>query len=545
MAAPDPADLDFTENDVSINAARQLAVDSTQLTHTVRVKYPMLDLIKPGENKIVQLVGPYNANDRFPCEDLVDDPLVVNIASRLNKQESSMFVQDQINPRSQTFTDHGNAPRLAPAQPGTDDLTRLLQDLQSFQKTVGKTTLKMVTYMPADDPEAEDRMTVFVKRKSQARTASGESTTSMTFYEFLLTRLEQEVHTSPVTKLMIQTIYRTNTRAVRHVKFWLRVFGTNETEGDSFYLPSRKVKFIDFLDPLLDSVSRADLSTAEVNECHICLGDFDDDSHRPVRVRPCGHIFGDECFRKWFLQENVENGRRKIPQCPNRCRILDETSVRRRERNGTFYNLPNFTAYENFETALADLDAAPHVRRVQDKEIVVHGEVMERALTHLRRGELSETASSTPIHLQAGRFPETQLAVSVIREFLRVNDGCRLVVKELFNYFHISIADELLVKCKNSLYPEFLNYDDRTAMTVDEWANYPVAPVRLGFYEYVDRLIHRMVMFQELRGCECQAGFHQHGARLFWNRDDYPRKEAVQEKSENLRQEMNELMADR
>lgn len=545
MTAPDPADLDFTENDVSVDARAQLAIDSMQLTHTVYVKFPTIDLVKPGENKIVRLIGPYNASNRFPHEDLVDDPSVVNVASRLNRQESSMFVQDQISVRSQTFTDHGTAPRLAPMQPGTDDLTRLLHDVQSFQKTVGKTTLKIVTYMPADDPERWNGMTVRVERKSRARSASGEATTSMSFYDFLLTRLEEEVHTSPVTKLMIQTIYRMNTRAVRHVKYWLRVVHASERAGDSFYLPSRKVRLIDLLDPLMDSVSRADLSTAEVNECHICLGDFDSASHRPVRVRPCGHIFGYECFRKWFLQENVEDGRLKIPQCPNRCNILDETTVQRRERNGTFYNLPNFTEYENFETSLADLDAAPHVRRVTNKEIVVQRQVMERALTHLTNGALTEGASSTPLHLQAGRFPETQLAVSTIRRSLRASDGCRLVFHNLFDYLHVSIADELLAKCKASPYPQFLDYDDRMAMTVHEWANHPVAPVRLGFYEYVDRLIHRMVMFQELRGCECQAGFHQHGARLFWNRDDYPRVEADRRKSEKLRQEINDLMADR
>lgn len=546
--AADPADLDFTEDDVTINAARQLAVDSTQLTHTVRVKYPMLNLIDPQEKKIAQVLDPYNANHRFPDEDLVDDPPVVSIASRLNKHETSMFVQDQIDPRFQTYTHHGNAPRLAPVQPGTDDLTRLLQDIQSFRTTVGTTTLKMVTWMPKDDPEAWDRMSVHVARKSRARTASGERTQSRTTYDFLLTRLEQEVHNSPVTKLMIQTIYRMNTRAVRHFKYWLWRFNTHEPAGNSFYLPSRKVKFIDYLGPLLDPVSRADLKAAEIDECHICLRGFDSQpnaSHRPVRIGPCGHIFGYECIRKWFSQGIVENGRRKIPQCPNRCRIVDENTVWRREQNGTSYNLPNFTACENAEASLADLDAAPHVRRVTNKDIVIQREVMERALTHLSRGALSETASSTPIHLQAARFPETQLALSTIHQFLRVNDGCRLIFHDLFNYLHTSIADELLAKCKASLYPEFLDYDDRAAMTVREWAYYSVAPVRSGFYQYVDRLIHRMIMFQELRGCECQAGFHPHGARLFWNRDDCPRVQADEETTEMLHQEMRDLMAGR
>lgn len=182
-------------------------------------------------------------------------------------------------------------------------------------------------------------------------------------------------------------------------------------------MPPRRVRFDDALDAIHEPFERDEIEvdegadTAEdrvqPDECPICSGSyiFDSaDSHRPVRLRPCGHVFGYDCIQTWCNTEVIEHGTLKTPQCPCRCDIFDARTMKLRERKGTYRNLPNFTAYENFEVSCADLDQAAPVRHINDRHVTIQARVMAHALKILTDGALREGDISTPFNLQTVRY---------------------------------------------------------------------------------------------------------------------------------------------
>lgn len=58
-------------------------------------------------------------------------------------------------------------------------------------------------------------------------------------------------------------------------------------------------------------------------------------------------------------------------------------------------------------------------------------------------------------------------------------------------------------------------------MTLRYWATHKAVLVLKGFYEFLNRFVHRMITFQELRQCDCSPGFHSHGARVFRNGESF------------------------
>lgn len=539
--------------DESDEVNEQLAVDSTQLTHTVFFRYPDCSLLEAEPDNAIRLINPQDAHERYPFEDLVEDASVIRNASQLNEGETSFFLISEIDARHTPFRNGGAVPRLMPMRPGTDGLTLLLHDVEAYQKTVGKTSLRVITFERHDDDERD--MIYRVARKSRCQARNGIWAENTRSYEFSTDRLiaAQHVDTpSPLVFMLIDLIWRASARAVRHVRFTLGESEYLEDGADTDFLPSRRVRFADALDAILEPVKRDEIDldentdTAEdrvqPDECPICSGPYvfdTEDTHRPVRLRPCGHIFGYECIKTWCNTEVIEHGTLKTPQCPCRCDIFDARAVKLREQNGTYHNLPTFTAYENFEVSCADLDAATPVRHVDDKHVTINARVMAHALKMLTDGALLEEAISTPFNLQTIRYAETQLAVASIREFLNANNGRPLTYGVLFRYLYIAIINVLLGKCKQSMYPQFLSEQDRNNVTLRYWATHKAAPIREGFYEFVDRLLHRMIMFQELRQCECSPGFHMHGARTFWNKDSFPVRDAP---AGPLHNEIHELL---
>lgn len=554
MALPSEQEPEYPQEHGNEDACEQLGVDWSEPHHLISFQYPIVRLIENDTNRVIRFILKVDGDQRQFYEELVEEQTVARVATQLNKPEASFFLLYDFDFRRRTYRDDDTVPRLAPMLPSSNGLSRLLFDVRAYERTVGKTTIRMITSMPADDQNNLDKMMVKVERKSKASAGNGDFTENTRMYEFTLGQLvDGNPEDHPIVPMMKHLIWRESARAIRHVVYWQQESGISEIGVEPHFQPSRRVQAAGVLQALLDPVGRHEFQggpDASLSpECAICSGPYvfvDDEklpssseSHRPVRIRPCGHVFGDACIRTWFSTEVMEDDLPKIPQCPMRCTILGTSTLLRREQDGTYYSLPQFTAYENFEISCADLDGEPPVRRTETQSLVIRKDVMLHALELMTDGALLESSDSTPYNLQTVRYAETQMAIATIANFMKLNNGMRLTYQEIAAYLEMCIAEQLIDKVKGSMSMKFLEPEERQDMTVAVWSSQPKAPVRPGCLHFVTRIIHRMVMFQVKRACDCSLGFHDHGARVFWNPKEF---EAEEVDAQELHEEMAALL---
>lgn len=216
--------------EASGEANEKLIVDSTQLTHTVSFRYPDCSLLDAEPDKQIRVISPEDADERYPYEDLVEDPSVIRNASQLNEGESSFFLLSKVDARHTPFKDNGTMPRMMPMRPGTDGPTRLLHDVGAYQKTVRKTSLRIITFGRGTD----DALATIIRvvQKSTCQAGNGDWAENTRSYEFSLDRLGAEQDADPPSQLDL--IWRSSRRAVRHVKLWFN-------ESDFFEESSRHI----------------------------------------------------------------------------------------------------------------------------------------------------------------------------------------------------------------------------------------------------------------------------------------------------------------
>ncbi|KAK5132894.1 hypothetical protein LTR08_008414 [Meristemomyces frigidus] len=488
---------------------QQLAVSFDTPHHLTSLKYPARDLLTADEqSKFVILPSTISTHVNLP-NDLIQDAQVIENATTYNAVETSFFTLERANTRNAWA-------RPALSAVNRPALARLIEDVKTFQATIGDTLLAFVTFR---DPNVVPGGTVWLRvyRGSKARMAGGGWHDSASTYEFKADELtrESELPDPPAfIELMMTLLERSNVRAVKHVRLVLTSYDMQTTDRyRKQFLPARGIDWDTPFNTLITPVVMATLGP-EDRDCSVCLVPYTAPNDVPVAM-PCGHVFGKECIATWYATSS---------NCPQ-CRVQAYSVEQRRHitlglwPNGTYLPDTRFTPYENFDRSCADLDSHSAVPRDMTP-FTPNLSLLIKALRVLHAASRLETQISTPKHLRAALAPEMRFVLAQLDDLWTNAQQPSVEATTIPDFVDATASTLRGALLDAAATPESKRFYAPT--TLETFRNAPMNvmvagfPLRPGFELFLRRLLTRTARFQLERACNCTPGFHQHGVRTFY-----------------------------
>ncbi|KAK5712836.1 hypothetical protein LTR15_011829 [Elasticomyces elasticus] len=143
----------------------------------------------------------------------------------------------------------------------------------------------------------------------------------------------------------------------------------------------------------------------------------------------------------------------------------------------------------------------------------------------LAAGALLETATSSPLHLQAVRSPKFQLISSLTQDLFEDYHDQTWTASDLYQALAKDIRTALKDNFRHSLAFSALLQSEQLPV-VNEGAIDPY--LRPGVLAFILRTLSRVIQFDLLRECHdptpgCAAVWHMHGVKAYYNMELLPK----------------------
>ncbi|KAK5705187.1 hypothetical protein LTR97_002304 [Elasticomyces elasticus] len=482
------------------------------LRHAVHLVYPSV----PNSLKDWYTILPvHNAESRYSPQDALVDDDVVRDRTVLSKHSVRMFSHTDaisIGRHEMVAAYRKLKPmnlRSVVRLPGPE---RLVNDMKRWMVYNGGTRLDIATYQKDDMV-----MRIWIKLSSWLTLDHGATMQGTERYDMTLAEFEAITSTDLWYANALDLIRQRSDRAVRHVRLQMQWRGL-ESKNPSEWKPR---SLTDYMIMGNDLVIEDLESVAEDECCPICQMSFDaSNNFIPLRLR-CHpkHTICDDCYITWA-------GTSKTVGCPHcRARMFSDEELAMLiyglDPDGKTYNtsLPNNArfpdAWETFQRANVDLDT---YKLLDDgiRNVHLQALLLTKVWEHIIEGALLESPDSSPLHLQAGRFPETTFITAVIRDVFDEFEGqtcsspheliTEAMVRRLNAEFRKSSTFAVLTRAQQKK----MKYNHM----------HSVGPHSSGLFTFLSRTLCRTLEFVQRRDCsdsaECSA-FHFHGERAFYN----------------------------
>ncbi|KAK5741062.1 hypothetical protein LTR17_004212 [Elasticomyces elasticus] len=181
-----------------------------------------------------------------------------------------------------------------------------------------------------------------------------------------------------------------------------------------------------------------------------------------------------------------------------------------------------FNDFETFVRQTSDLDV--EAGEQASGELKVHSELLMEIWKHLAAGALLETATSTPLHLQAVRSPEFQLISSLTQDLFEDYHGQTWTAVDLYQALAKDIRTALKEDFRHShAFGALLQSDQLPVVNDGAIESY----LRPGVLTFILRTLSRTIQFDLLRECHdtnpgCAAVWHTHGVKAYYNANLLP-----------------------
>lgn len=525
---PTPTDIEGEDGGQSITPSKKASAYEPH--HEVVAEYPCPDLLKADEG--LTMYKPNSAAKRYEPLPLVPDPAV-----------EATFPQSQHSDCSFTSLYKTNS-----VFEETFEATDNLSDVSRCTAYVGRTTLRMVTYLRFnDEPDLQQHqlgghpnLRIRIARSTEFWTGNGQSmSTQTTTYE---TDMASYVDSNSANsdaddwsqENVMALLIQNEDRAARHVK--LRMDHLNLTYdmlyGEYPWLPPRTLPIEHGIRKLGNVLHKTQLAAYnqqqpvddQIDHCPTCLDQYEDEdsevSHVILLRCSMKHSNCHGCILDWGKKNELDSVR--CMYCAQRLatpNVLAQLVPNYFDMNGTFHNDPRYTAYENFERSCADLDR--QLARDSQVEITVDAKVLGGVWQFLiAHSPLSSPGFTTIMTLQV--TDDFEILHTSFLATIRKHHGQTMEVGVLQRLIVNAVVKAILAEMSYTGLDRF--FDQQTVELMEQDPKH--IPQREGFPLFLEKSINRVLNFYVVPKCSEEheptpgpkniKGYHYHGDRIFW-----------------------------
>lgn len=519
---------------MSASAPSRKVVSSLGPHHEVCIEYPCYDLLKDGE--IMAVLQTANIKSRYQPLPLVPEPSIDEVFPFKSLNDT---VRASYYPAKAVFD-----PSTFPFDEDTSDRKgSLATDMAKYSDYLGRTTLKVLTFIPnpdheEDQPKFESGTSVRIRRVTRLRREDGDvERLPHHIYDSTVGTWTNMVRDSNLSRTPLQPwqldvyylMHQSMEYDVRHVQIQLEAIGHDYDEVINSELWKRprqlpisqgiaKIATI-MTKPELDSFNKSLVAEDKLLQCPSCLEDYDESAaNRPVLL-PCSkkHCLCFTCTGRWCIQIGLDQV--TCPYC--RQRLMPDHLMVSMQPNYLDIDAPfsydrRFNDFENTERAFAPLDRV--CSRTDETMIVVDHDVMIEAWNMI----IPVGWNDTILRMIPLNAPESWILNSVKQEH-----GKTMPAKDVFT----ALCHGVLRPFAKEFIANGMGKYVCAELRADLIDHALFVPLRPGFDTFVRRTLNRVIQLTIQRACYDHGhrknitetnpkGWHAHGLLAFWCPED-------------------------